>query len=205
MSTGSAEGLRTRLLSIAVGIVGGGGPDVLSLREVQRRAGVSPAAAYRHFRDRDALLLAVGRHASAVLADAVAEALVGLPAETEADCLTRLRAGCAAYLDLAAREPGLYRAIFRTGETPAELDTPAPESVGSGGRGPYELLRDCLVELAAARGVAVPPHSATTVWAACHGLAMLLQDSPLRRLPPSERQAARDRVLDVVVAGLFVA
>ncbi len=48
------------------------------LREVQRCAGVSSAAAYRHFRGRDALLPAVAQECAGMLADHIATALEGV-------------------------------------------------------------------------------------------------------------------------------
>ena len=48
--------LRDALVEAAVDVVREGGPEALSLRELARRVGVSHAAAYRHFADREALV-----------------------------------------------------------------------------------------------------------------------------------------------------
>jgi AcrR family transcriptional regulator len=203
--------LRADLLEHAVALTREQGPDALSLREVQRRSGVSPAAAYRHYRDREALLFAVGQRASALLGDHIQSAVDAVPApgpdtgpDAQAFARARLRAGVEAYLDFMRREPGLFRAVFLTGEDPEHLIEPDPASRGAGGRGPYQLLRDSLDELAA---VGVPdeeaaPWSDVTVWAATHGLAVLMLDGPLRFLDEDQAHAATERLLDVVLSGL---
>ena len=48
-----------------------GGPEAMVLREVTRRVGVAPSAAYRHFADPRALLDAVCSAAQAALAVAI--------------------------------------------------------------------------------------------------------------------------------------
>lgn len=198
--------LPTKLLEQAIALTRQHGPDGVSLREVQRRSGVSPAAAYKHYRDREALLVAVGQRASAMLADAIQKAFDGVPAgSTPGDtAVTRLRAGSAAYLDFAQREPGLYRAVFLTGENPADLADPERASRGSGGLGPYQLLQDCLGQLIThgRLSAADSPWSDTTVWAATHGLAMLFLDGPLRYLDDAQKQQATERLLDVVITGI---
>ena len=56
------------LVAAAVDLARSGGPDAVVLREVARRLQVSPAAMYRHFPDRDALLGEVARIARGDLA-----------------------------------------------------------------------------------------------------------------------------------------
>ena len=55
--------LRDALVEAAVDVVREGGPEALSLRELARRVGVSHAAAYRHFADREALVDVVAERA----------------------------------------------------------------------------------------------------------------------------------------------
>jgi AcrR family transcriptional regulator len=203
--------LRGALLEHAVTLTRELGPDAVSLREVQRRSGVSPAAAYRHYRDREALLFAVGQQASALLADTIQTALDAVPAPSEVresdagrHVLTRLRTGIEAYLDFMRREPGLFRAVFLTGENPEQLTAPDPASRGVGGRGPYQLLQECLDDLVTAGVLSepAPPWTDVAVWAATHGLAVLMLDGPLRFLDEQQAQAAIARLLDLVLAGL---
>ena len=55
--------LRNALLEAAVRLVAQKGPEGFSLREAAREVGVSPAAAYRHFADKLALLTALAADA----------------------------------------------------------------------------------------------------------------------------------------------
>ena len=51
--------LAQALVDAGLEVTRAGGPSALTIREVTRRVGVSPNAAYRHFPDRLALLRAV--------------------------------------------------------------------------------------------------------------------------------------------------
>jgi AcrR family transcriptional regulator len=51
--------LREALVAHALELLDEGGRDAVNVREVARRAGVSPGAPFRHFADREALLAAV--------------------------------------------------------------------------------------------------------------------------------------------------
>ena len=51
--------LREALVEAALALIGETGPAGLTIAEAARRAGVSPGAPYRHFRDAEALLAEV--------------------------------------------------------------------------------------------------------------------------------------------------
>ena len=51
--------LRQKVLKASVALIGEGGLDRLSMREVARKAGVSHQAPYHHFGDREAILAAL--------------------------------------------------------------------------------------------------------------------------------------------------
>ena len=91
-----------------------GGPEAVVLRDVQRMAGVSNSAAYRHYADRDALLNAVTAQAEARLADAMVARLNGVPnpGPKATRALARVRATGQGYVDFALAEPGLFRTAF---------------------------------------------------------------------------------------------
>ena len=203
--TDARKPLAERLVQEAIAIVReNGGPDSVSLREVQRRAGVSPAAAYRHFRDREALLLAVAQEAAGLLADHLAAALDAAPAPVDGSAArARLLAQCEAYIDFATRNPGLYRAIFFSGEQIDELLTPSERARGSAGEGGYNLLVATLQDLATATGgTSVDPWDPLAVWSCCHGLALLRLDAALRSLSDEDFSRARDRVLQTIASAV---
>lgn len=71
--------LRQALLEHAVDLARAGGPDAVVLRDVQRAAGVSNSAAYRHYADRQALLTSVQIYGMTLLGESMLEALAALP------------------------------------------------------------------------------------------------------------------------------
>jgi AcrR family transcriptional regulator len=110
-------------------------PDGLSLREVTRRAGVSPAAAYRHFRDRSALLAALATEIQLRMAERMR------PGAQEADdpaqrALLRLRAVGLGYIGFAVEEPGWFELAFfggtESGGSLRALGEPAATSGADG-------------------------------------------------------------------------
>ena len=197
--------LSERLVQEAVALVRADGPDSLSLREVQRRAGVSPAAAYRHFRDRDALLLAVAQESAGLLADHVAAVLDAVPASADeaSTARSRLLAVCEGYLDFAIQNPGLYRAVFFSGGQVEELTEPPERSRGRGGVGGYNLLVATLQDVVTATGgTTVHPWDPLVLWSSCHGLAMLRLDAALGSLPDQDFAEARRRVLRTITSAV---
>lgn len=189
----------------ALAITAEHGPDSLSLREVQRRAGVSPAAAYRHFRDRNALLLAVAQECAGLLADSIARAMDSrlTAAPTGSAARARLLAACEGYLDFATANPGLYRTIFVSDEQIDELTAPTERARGSVGDGGYNLLISALQGVLAETGrTELNPWDPLVVWSACHGLALLRNDAALRFLPADHFAEARQRVLATITAAV---
>jgi AcrR family transcriptional regulator len=88
-----------------------GGPEALTIREVTRRVGVSPNAAYRHFADREALLGAV----SIAIQDRMAARMLK-PVNRRGSAQTRahnqLRAVGLGYIEFALDEPGWFAVAF---------------------------------------------------------------------------------------------
>lgn len=206
--------LRRALLEAGLALAREGGPDAVALREVTRRAGVVPNAAYRHFANHAELLQAVRAEALAAVArsmehqlDAVpplgARARPGGPAAI-AHARARLRAVGRGYLQYAWQEPGLFRIAFlRPNETPVERDAD-PAKAGRSGLNPFELL-GCALDGLVAAGVLPParrPQAQYVAWCAVHGLALLVSDGPLQGIPRAQAQALGEQLLDMVERGL---
>src|SRR5262245_43022413 len=103
--------LRAVLLEAARKLIGRYGPAGFSLTEAARLAGVSPAAPYRHFRDRDALLAEVARTGFERFAARLDMAWNnGIP--TPLSAFGELGR---AYLAFARDEPASYTVMFVTG------------------------------------------------------------------------------------------
>ncbi|MBS0481678.1 MAG: TetR/AcrR family transcriptional regulator [Proteobacteria bacterium] len=100
--------LTEALVAAAVALIEESGVEALSVREVAKRAGVSPGAPFRHFESRTALLTAVAEQAMDRFAAAVEQALDHWP---ENDPVGALRAMGRAYLRWATDNPVHFRVI----------------------------------------------------------------------------------------------
>ncbi len=196
--------VRRGLIEAGIELARGGGPDAVVLREATRHVGVAPNAAYRHFKDRDALLNAVCVAAMRQLAQRMESdaARVSTPYGTKSGATARLNAIGLAYLDFAMTEPGLFETAFAV---PGHLDYATDrDAVGSGGRTPFQILGDALDELA---GAGVLPHERRpnaeyAVWSSVHGLAMLVNQGPLRQIPRDDTNRLIDVLLAFIIRGL---
>ena len=108
--------LKEVLLEAARRLIEQHGPVGFSLTEAARLAGVSPAAPYRHFRDRDALLAEVARNGFERFAAKLDQAWNnGIPTPLSAfENLGR------AYLAFAREEPASYAVMFEARLGPGE-------------------------------------------------------------------------------------
>lgn len=104
------------LVAAASAIIEETGVEALSVREVARRAGVSPGAPFRHFPSRDALLAAVAEQAMERLATAVE---LGQRV-TDADPLEQIRLIGLAYIGWAAENPAYFAIISQRNLVPLE-------------------------------------------------------------------------------------
>jgi AcrR family transcriptional regulator len=196
--------LRAALVAEGLELARRGGPQAVVLREVTRRAGVATNAAYRHFADRDALVSAVSLEAQRIVA---LEMTRELAAVREDDGDERARAASAlaaigrAYVRFAVREPGLFEAAFTVHR---DLALAHGDAAGPTPAGPYALLSAALDRCLAVGAIepAGRPGAELAAWSAVHGLAGLLLHGPLRSLDEPAREAAIERVLRMVVAGL---
>ena len=99
--------LRAALIKATLRAIAEDGPEGFTLRDVARRAGVSPAAPYRHFRDKDELLAAVAGECAERLGAAVDAAV----AQASADALDQFRHVGIAYVMFAYEHPEHFRAL----------------------------------------------------------------------------------------------
>lgn len=184
--------LRSALIEASIALAREGGPDRVVLREAARAAGVSHAAAYRHFTDRDALLAEVAAHARTQLAKAMLARV-----DRAEGPFDRLGAVGTAYIDFAMTEPGLFRTAFTS--HPATDASPPTNSLE-----PYHVLSGVLDEAQAA-GLLGPDQregAEIAAWSAVHGLAELLLDGPLPTTPEAV-QFAQNQVLGLIARGLL--
>lgn len=133
----------------------------LSLRAVARRAGVSTAAPYRHFADRDALLSAVAAVGYRELAETLTQAQ---PAPASLDDLGTI---AVAYVRFALDRPALFRVMFAE-----PCDPTNPERVAA-----VAAITEYLESIVHRVAPEVDATAmATGMWALVHGLAFLHLD-----------------------------
>jgi AcrR family transcriptional regulator len=159
--------LRRALIDAALGLVRSEGPDGVTMRELARRLEVSPAAIYRHFPDRDAILAYVARGSRENLANRMQAAQEGVgPSDPAGRAVSRLLATGSAYIAFAREEPQLLSAAF----LPLTVADGEPEEPS-----PWGVLAAALDDLVrvGAMPAALRPGAEVLAWSTVHGYAML--------------------------------
>ncbi len=182
-------------MQAAVDMIGQRGLAGLAIAEIARALGVSPAAPYRHFRDRNALIAEVARRGfERLTADLEAAWAGGRP-----DPVTAIERCGRAHLAFAKQDPAAYAAMFDGGGDPASGG--ADSAVQGASDAAFAVLRRA-ADAACARAKAGrgPPAQmvALHIWSLTHGVASLFVTSGTSpgRLPmPAE---------DLLEAGLLI-
>jgi AcrR family transcriptional regulator len=196
--------LRQALVQAGLELARQYGPDAVTIREVTRRAGVTPNAAYRHFADRDALLASLCSAAQAEVARAIEHQIAQVDSSLVGASAARSRfhAVGLGYMRFAQDHPGLFRTAFWTSGDLQKMASPDRRS--EGGRTPFEWLSAALDELVAS-GVLRPERregAEFLAWSAVHGLATLLIDGPLRALDREQATRLEHLLVEMVERGL---
>jgi AcrR family transcriptional regulator len=170
--------LRRVLEEAALELVAEGGPKACTLAEVSRRAGVSVAAPYKHFADRDALLAALVQKGYAEQRERYAAAMKRTKEPAE-----QLAAFARAYVQFAAERRPMFELTFAAG-----LDkTKYPELLQAGDelfevlQAPARKLRNTESE---SRDLVL------TVAAAAHGFAVFVLEGVLVNVSQAKDLAA---------------
>jgi len=111
--------LREALINAALGLIAEKGMAGFTFADAARAAGVSAAAPYRHFRDRDALMADVAQLGFEQLEGDLALA-AAKGDQAPAACIERI---VRAYLSFARREPAQFSAMFESGQVFTEHST----------------------------------------------------------------------------------
>jgi len=171
--------LSEALVQAALDLIAEVGPAGFSFAEVTRAVGVSPAAPYRHFRDRDALMAEIAQRGFARFAARLAEAWdEGRPNPRAA-----FRNVGQAYLAFARAEPAYYAAMFE-----ARLPPDTSRELARATDRAFGVLRQAsealIGELPDGKRPPVMMMS-LHVWSLAHGIASLFArgDSGRRKLP----------------------
>jgi AcrR family transcriptional regulator len=170
--------LRAALIDAAIELIGERGVRGFSMAEASRRLGVTTAAPYRHFADRDELLAEVGVRALRIFAAMVTAEAAGAQTPEQ-----RLVAMARAYVRFAAEQRSLFDALFISGLDKSRFPelTRAWEPVDE-----MLLVVDEICEGDADAAKAL----ADAVEATAHGHAALLRDGDYGDGPEAVRAAA---------------
>jgi AcrR family transcriptional regulator len=175
--------LREALVRAALDLIAEKGPAGFTFAEAARAAGVSPAAPYRHYRDRDDLMVDIALRGFNLLETELA----GAWSEGNPDASSALENLGRAYLKFARMEPAYYSAMF---EAAIPLDRnlalrDAGERISALMRAASEKLIAGLPKQSRPPALMMGLH----IWALSHGIASLFGrgDATRRALPmPAE-------------------
>jgi AcrR family transcriptional regulator len=183
--------LKETLIRAALALIAQKGLAGVTFAEAARWAGVSPAAPYRHFRDRDELLADVARRGF----EQFEAALAGAWGSGRPDVFTAFDRIGKAHLQFARSEPAYYYAMFEAGI----LLESSPELREAGERS-FNVLRQATEQLVATMPAQSRPPvlmMALHIWALSHGIASLFGrgDTAGRALPMSAEDLLEAAVL----------
>ncbi len=189
--------LKEALINAALDLIARKGPSGFTFAEAARFAGVSPAAPYRHFRDREELLESVALRGFSLFEAVLARAWD----EGRPEALAAFERMGRAYLDFARTEPAYYSAMFEAG-----LELYATQELRDAGERAFAVIRGAAENLVAQIPAPARPPAlmvALHVWALAHGIASLFGrgDAGSRKVPMTPEELLEAGVL-VYLAGL---
>jgi AcrR family transcriptional regulator len=160
--------LRAQLIEAVRDLVEAHGPDGFSVAEAARRAGVSSAAPYKHFKDRPEILRALAGEAL----DRLRADMEGAAAKHPTGSLEAVTAMGLAYVAFARASPGVFRLVFSLTEGHED----APDLLERGQACFGVVIRATAARLK--RGMDDPEvqHRAYMLWASVHGHSFLTID-----------------------------
>jgi AcrR family transcriptional regulator len=188
--------LPAALVGCAAELIGAHGPEALTLREVAKRAGVSHAAPYRHFKDKAALLAAVAEEGFREMTQDMVDAAGG----AGPDPMDRFQATGLAYVRFAVSHPAHFRLMFG----PAVPDKLAHPSLAESARQAFSTLMD---QIAACQTAGLvrggdPADLALPAWSIVHGLASLIVDRQVGSGDASATEELARTITAAVMLGL---
>ena len=167
--------LKNALIAAGLDILSKEGVGALSLRSVAQKVGVSHAAPYAHFVDKQALIAAISTEGY----ERLYEAIRAVVAEHERDPARQLVEGAWAYVRFALDDPAHFK-VTLSGVVAKEKDYPAFVEVSK--KSFAQVVS--IVESCQANGVlpkGSPDLVAVGVWSLMHGLVSLLLENQIPR------------------------
>ncbi len=191
--------LTEALVQAALDLIREYGPAGFSFAEVTRAVGVSPAAPYRHFRDRDALMADIARRGFERFAEKLSDAWN----DGQPDTLSAFKAVGQAYLAFAKTEPAYYAAMFE-----ARLPPDANRELAQASDQAFAILRRASEALIAELPQEKRPPAlmmSLHIWAMSHGIASLFgRGDDARRKVPMPPEDLLEAAILVYLDGLGI-
>src|SRR5215471_15517573 len=131
--------LREALVEAALNLIGDKGAAGFTFADAARMAGVSAAAPYRHFRDRDELLSSIAQRGF----EQFESRLTAAWDDGRPDTVTAFERVGRAYLAFAREEPAFYNAMFESG-----LPVDANPALQAAGERAFAVIRAAAERLA---------------------------------------------------------
>lgn len=189
--------LKQALLEAARQLIEKHGPEGFTLTEAARLAGVSPAAPYRHFRDREALLAEVARAGF----ERFGARLQGAWADGGPTPFAAFERLGRAYLGFAREEPASYAAMFASGIAPAAA--PGLQAAAEAAFAVLQRAAAVLAQRIPARQRPPAPLMSLHIWALAHGVASLHGDNmPARGKVPLDAEEVLESGMLIYLRGL---
>lgn len=166
--------LHNTLILAAAELIEESGSVDFSMIDAARRAGVSSAAPYRHFKDKDALLEAVVQLCFMALSEAGMQAVAGVDITTEQAVIAQGRS----YINFVLEHRSFYDLMWGEHGSTAMEST----SVDLKGTAFYSVV-NCVQALCEKEQIELvdPLETATKLWAMVHGLASLAMNGQIDR------------------------
>ena len=186
--------LKNALLDAARDLAIEGSIDRFTLREVARRAAVSPAAPYHHFRDKNDLVRQLAIRAFEAMRQTLQTA-----ADSSTDPAQQLEQMGVAYLRFAFTHAAEFRFMFNR-----ELCAPPgqPDPLEVAGRAAQAVLHSVVVSAQAGETILAgdPQSIVLTIWSAIHGLSGILLETPSGKTATlaGAEQMAKDLIVNVI-------
>lgn len=186
--------LRNALIAAGREILAEEGRAGLELRNVARRAGVSHAAPYRHFADKQALLAAIAEDGFYELTERMRAGLAASPAEID----QQLTSIGVAYVRFALEHPAHMREMF----SGLMSERAAYPDLHAASKQAFALL-STTIAAAQAQGTVIasnPADLVVVVWSMIHGVTMLLLE---QQIPGQPDGTAVDLLVQQAIQTLY--
>ncbi len=200
----SPDERRAQIVAAARSLFAAEGTDNVSMRKIAKRVGITQAAIYQHFENKEAIFFVI---IEGFFSDLLASLEAAIALETEP--LHRLRRSMRAYIEYGLSRPEEYRLVFMTpmsGLVRAGLAVPRTDEAlhtPSKGSLAFDVLDRAVRDVVMAGRTRFTDTDllAEAIWAAGHGIVSLLITHD--QFPWTDRERIIEFQLDLVFRGLL--